>query len=351
MQLWDTIKTWFEDNTKHMQHVTFADPKSPPEVATIKPEEHYFRLWLCEMFLTQSRAWFTDRYPAVNAQVRLKFGSQEKQPFTRVASPPQNQLGRGVYINYTLTELLPFNGGTVELEAGLLDLKGENSLMNGIKVLESFSQLVTAPLGQALALAGQVTKGIEQIFGGADGKVHLGFHNTYASKGGGGENEFKPGYIAVIAATEKVLPQSELTVEKDHLLRNGVPLEGFDYILFRVEGRVQRDDMPRNIDEPFQEALVASETGESEKVKGFRDAAIAAALRSPDLTKTDRRRVIDGIKKGLADASAAGAGLGLAPGEQLTLAVAVAKYAQKPAQLAHLPEISSAEAFGEETTD
>jgi hypothetical protein len=347
MPLWDTIQTWFKANAKQLQHVTFPDPDSAAEVATIKPEEHYFRLWLCEMFLTKSRDWFTNRYPAVNAQVRLAFGTQAKQPFTRVAAPPKNQLGRGVYINYTLTELLPFKGGTVELEAGLLDLKGENSLIAGIKVLESFSQLVSAPLGQVLSLAEQVTKGVEEVFSGANGQVHLGFHNTYVSGGGGGGNEFKPGYIAVIGATEQQLPQSELTVSKDHLLRKGKPLEGFDYILFRIEGRVKRDDMPSNIDEPFQEALIAFETGETEKVKGFRDAAIAAALRSPDLTKTDRRRVIDGIKKGLADASALGVGLGLAPGERPTLVDAVAKHAPEPAQLAHLPEISSAEAFGE----
>jgi len=79
------------------------------------------------MFLTQSRAWFTNRYPAVNAQVCQKFSSEDKQPFTRVASPPHEQLGRGVYINYALTELLPFHGGSVETEPGLLDLKGGNS--------------------------------------------------------------------------------------------------------------------------------------------------------------------------------------------------------------------------------
>jgi hypothetical protein len=226
-----------------------------------------------------------------------------------------------------------------------VDLKGENSLIAGIKVLENFSQLVAAPLGQVLSLAEKVTKGVEDVFSAAAGQVHLGYHNTYSSDGGGGGTEFKPGYIAVISATEQQLPKSELTVSEDHLLRNGKPLEGYDYILFRIEGRVERDDMPRNIDEPFQEALVASEIGETEKVKGFRDAAIAAALRSPDLTKTDRRRVIDAIKKGLA--TAADGGHGLAPGERLTLAGAVAIHALKPAQLGHLPEISSAEAFGE----
>lgn len=345
MPIWDSIQTWFKANAKHLQHVTFPDPNSPPELATIKSEEHYFRLWLCEMFLTKSRDWFTNRYPAVNAQVRLAFGSEAKQPFTRVAAPPENRLGRGVYVNYTLTELLPFKGGTVELEAGLLDLKGENSLIAGIKVLESFSQLVSAPLGQVLSLAQQVTKGVEEVFSGADGQVHLGFHNTYVSGGGGGGNEFKPGYIAVIGATEEQLPKSELTVSKDHLLRKGKPLDGFDYILFRIEGRAQRDDMPRNIEQPFREALIALEESETEKAKGLRTAAIAAALRSDDLTSIDRRRVIDGIKKGYADASASVGALGLAPAERLTLAEAVSKHAPNAAQLAHLPEISAAEAF------
>ena len=346
MPLWDNISSWFTQNATHLQHPTFPDPNASVAVTTIKPQEHYFRLWLCEMFLTKSRNWFRDLYPAVNAQVRLKFGSDEKQPFTRVASPPQDQLGRGVYQNYPLTELLPFHGGTVEIQAGLLALKSESSLISAIKMLEGFSQLVTAPLGQALTLAGQVTIGVEKMFNGTGGQVHLGYHQTFAAAGGGGSNVLQPGYVAVIAATAAELPLAQLSVANGQLQRNEKGLEGFDYLLFRIEGRETRDDMPRNIEEPFQEAQAAGELGDADKARGFREAAIAAAFRSPDLTRADRRRVIDGIKKEL-QLEAGAAGHGLAGGEKLKLAQAVARHARNPADIAHLPEISSDEAFGE----
>jgi hypothetical protein len=89
--------------------------------------------------------------------------------------------------------------------------------------------------------------------------------------------------VAVIAATAAQLPPGELNVDNGRLHRNGAPLEGFD-----------------------------------------------------------------GIKKELqSEADAAAAGHGLSPDERPTLTQAVARYAKKPSELAHLPEISSEEAFGE----
>ena len=151
--------------------------------------------------------------------------------------------------------------------------------------------------------------------------------------------------MALVGAPADKLPLAQLSVAQGQLQRNGKWLEGFDYLLFRIEGRETRDDMPRNIEEPFQEAQAAGEIGDADKARGFREAAIAAAFRSPDLTRVDRRRVIDGIKKEL-QLEAGAAGRGLAGGETLLLAQAVARHARKAADIAHLPEISSDEAFG-----
>ena len=237
MSIWDSIAKWFQDNATHMQHLTFADPNTT--IPAIQPNVHYFRLWLCEMFLTDSRKWFRNLYPLVSSQVQLRFANQNAATFSRVASPPKEQLGPGVYRDYHLTELMPFNGGTVEVQTALLALRSESSLLSAIKVLEGFSQLVTAPLAQVLSVASQVTSGLDQMFAAANGQVHLGFQQTYVSGGGGGTNDLKPGYIAVIAATERQLPPAELTIQNGQLCRAGAGLTGFDYVLFRIEARAR----------------------------------------------------------------------------------------------------------------
>jgi hypothetical protein len=298
------------------------------------------------MFLTDSRKWFRDLYPAVSSQVQLKFANQDGVTFSRVASPPKEQLGPGVYEDYRLTELMPFNGGTLEIQTALLALRSESSLLGAIKVLEGFSQLVTAPLGQVLAIATQVTNGLDRMFGAAEGQVHLGFHQTYISGGGGGTNELKPCYVAVIAATEGQLPPAELSVQNGHLCRRGAQLTGFDYVVFRIEGREQRDDWRlKNIAEPLDKALEALAEGDTKKAEACQQAAIAAALLSSDLVRSDRRRVIEAIKEELSVLKQQ-AGLGLAPGEKRSLPDIFKARAPRLQDVAGLPEITSAEAFG-----
>jgi hypothetical protein len=343
MTIWQSISTWFEKNASHMQHLPFPDPNA--SLASIEPNVHYFRLWLCELFLTQSRNWFRDCYPSVSSQVQLKFANQDGITFTRVAAPPKNQLGPGVYRNYQLTELMPFNGGTLDLQTALLALRGDSSMLNAIKVLEGFSQLVTAPLGQVLAIANQVTTGLDQMFGGTDGQVHLGFHQSYVASGGGGANPLKPGYIAVIAATDAGNPPAELSVQDDQLFRNGTNLTGFDYMLFRIEGRAERDDWRlKNIAEPLDKALEALAEGDAKKADACQKAAITAALLSPDLVRADRRRVVEAINEELNVLQKQG-GHGFARGQRRTLAQIVKSRARTVEAVAALPEITSAEAF------
>ncbi len=296
MSLWTTIKEWCTANAKRLQVLERPDPDVDPNVREVREHEHYFRLWLSEMFLAKATERFHDTYPAVHAQVDLKFGSTEHQPFTRVCSPPKDHLGRGIYQNYALTELLPFQGGIVETEVSLLALKGTNTLATTLSVLEKFSQLVAPPMGQMLGVAREISAGVSSIFDAADGGVRLGYHNSFSAKGGGGKNFLKPGYILIIGATELQLPPAELSVQNGQVYRGGSLLDGFDFLLLRIEGREKRDDLPRTIDEPFRDALAAA-WEDPEKGRGLLNTAIAAAFRSPDLTRVDCRRVTSLLKE------------------------------------------------------
>lgn len=338
------IKGWVDQNATHFQSLNFPDPNASPEATPIRAQKHYFRLWLCEMFLTKSRTWFRDQYPVVNAAVQLRFGGVEGQPFTRLAGPNQNALGLGVYKNYPLTALLPFQGGLVEIDVSLTALQGANSLLSVISVLEGFSQLVAPPLGQALSLAKEVSGGVEKVFAAHQGSVHLGFHQTYSGDGGGGEAILSPGYVAVVAATKTDLPPESLSVIGGELCRNGNPLVGFDYLLFRIEGRYERDDWPSDIEAPFREAQEALDLGQQERADAARATAISAAYHSLDLTPVDRRRIIEAIKEAFKLTTNTG-GHGMIGTEKLTLKQAFQAHAPRYAAVEGLPALEADELF------
>jgi len=82
------------------------------------PNDSYLRLWLSELHLAKERAWGADRIPAVQASIRLLFGGPRQQTFTTLTQPAVTT-GHGVFEDYQLTELLPYRGQSVEVQAGL----------------------------------------------------------------------------------------------------------------------------------------------------------------------------------------------------------------------------------------
>ncbi len=314
--LWDTIQGAFTKGATTLSYAELPDPTAP--VPVIKEGEHYFRIWLAQMFLTTAQKWFINQHPAVNAQVTMKFGGNDKMTFGRVAAPTQDNFSEGVFANYPLTELMPYRGGLVELTAGLLALPGDNGWKTAVKILEKFSGLVAPPLGQTLAVAQQVSSAVGDFLGQVNTKPHLGLHQTFAAAGGGGGAGFAPGYIAVVLAPAGTFQATPLLVKDKalHVQKRGgaEALSTHDFMLFRIEARKERDDiMLKNIEEPFREACSAIAYGESKKSETCERAAVAAALLSPDLTWPDQRRVVEVIKNRLGELRALGYGAAPAP--------------------------------------
>jgi hypothetical protein len=85
-------------------------------------------------------------------------------------------------------------------------------------------------------------------------------------------------------------------------------------------------------------------TSELDAAQGFLKKAIAAALKSPDLTETDRRRVIDILKQRYNDAkNMLGAGA-FAEGADSSLGALMSE-AMPPSQAAALGPINESEAL------
>ncbi len=351
--LWEHVIGWWTENARH--HVYAPIPKERTgeayDDAPLEPGGSYFRLWLSEMFLTKRVAWGTEWFPAVTSEVRLQFGGQSVS-FSRVAQPPLDQLGEGVRLDYRLTELLPFNGGVVEIEAALLGLKGADYLGTAIGILQQFSSLITPPLGPAVSLAQAVVSGTRDLLSATKGKIHLGFHQELISGGAGGA-VLRPGYLAVILAEPGQVSPDRLSVRDGRLYYRQAPgqepanLKGYDYLLLRVEGRQERDDWRlKDIQDPLSTAgqALLEAPPNTAKANAYRMVALAAAWQSPDLAQLDRRRVVEAIKAELRELADEGAGA--VGGAERTLGEIVSARAMRREQAAALGELTAEEVFG-----
>ena len=317
--LWDNIKSWAVRYAD--QYSCISIPQNRTDLTgsdeALTPMRDYMRLWLSDMFLARDRNWFVDIYPAVHTSVELNFGRLPVK-ISHVTDGP-GQLGRGVFKDYALTDLLPFNGGTVRIQSALIALRGTNYLSQTIGILKDFSGLVAAPLGQALAIADKVTTGAQNLFN-AGGDVVLGFHREYAAGGGGGGSVLAPGYTALVLARAEQIAAERLFVKDSQLLyaktpgAEPTPLEKYNYLLFRIEGRSTRDNwrMP-NIEEPLNQAIQATIEGDLAKAEGFKKAALLVIWQSRDLAVQDRRRVVDAIQAELLEVAGQGHGAVAAP--------------------------------------
>src|SRR5262249_15339005 len=161
-------------------------------------------------------------------------------------------------------------------------------------------------------------------------------------------NPLQPGYFAVILATEGQVARDRLVIRKKQLYYSPqpgaapAPFVGFDYLLFRIEGRTERDDWRlKDIQEPLERAIQALAQGKTDEAEAHKKAALAAAWLSPDLVALDRGRVVKAIKEELDQV--AGSGLGAVGGEVRDLKTIMAHRAAKPELYPNLARMTAAE--------
>jgi hypothetical protein len=353
MALWDTIKQIATQDAEHF--IGESIRKNNVDVdfndTPIRAYEGYFRIWISDMFLTKSRNWFKNWHAAVHASVQLQFGDQAARTFTRAAQAPEEALGQGVLKEYKVLDLMPFNGGTVELQASLLALQGDDYLGKAIGVLQDFSELVGAPLAQAVAISEKVANGIDKLVGATNGSPHLVFHDTFTAAGTG-RNELRAGYWAIVKATKAQIATDRLAVKEGKLCyaKNpgaaSVPLQGYDYILLRIETQAERDDWRlKGIEEALAKAYNAYYEGEQDKYEAYKRMAELVVWQSADLSKHDRRRVIQAIRRDLEEVT--GGGLGAAGEEARDLNAMMATWAMPVMESRALGEPTFEELFGQ----
>lgn len=303
MTAFDKVLDWFKDSFQRDAAHRLA-PLLPDGIGTIKATEHYFRLWLDQMFLTDEKRWFTDWHPAVHSAVTLDFGNQT-QVITRIAGASalkdvdSGHLNRVIQQTTKLTDLMPFRGGTIRINAALLAMKGTDSVKQLIDVLGEISTKLAVPqLSMALDVAKPLAQGVSALVGVTDGEMMVGLDTTLAGE------SLVSGSFAIVFATESEIPPKDLSVTDRQLRFRGQELTGRNYMVIRIERLDERDDFDSlsAIHDPYQQAIDLLTDGDLPPAQKALKKAIGAALKSDDLTESDRRRVIDVLKKRYANA-------------------------------------------------
>lgn len=322
MNLWQNFSEMFRRDSPKYQALFLPEYRIDVDYdpTPINAGEAYCRLWLVEMRLARDVDWFRERYPVVHAAIRFNHGGKSVTiPY--LAEPGHLQelskenLNKVIQCNYPLTPLFPFKDCLVELQAGLFSMVNSDPISKFIKTMGRFSELLPVPeLSTVLKLAEPVYRGIEDLIGAGEGQLELGYQQTFSAAGGGGDNDLKPGYFVAILAEENQINPDTLCVVNGSLkvgtpgktkvfMRDSKSLEGYSYMLFRIEKRADQDwESLTQIKELVYQAQDAVFNCEYDKVKTFLLPVIEATIfRSPDLIKIDRRNMVLKIRSHLGE--------------------------------------------------
>ncbi len=313
MDFWQNVaETVNREAKKYKTHSVPAHRVAEDYDATpISAGEAYCRLWLVEMRLAKDVDWFKQRYPVVHAAVRFNHsGKSVTIPY--LAAPghleelAKDNLDKVIQYNYPLTPLFPFNEGLVELQAGLFSIAASDPIGKFIKTMGRFSELLPVPeLSGVLKLAEPVYRGIEDLLDIGERRLELGYQQTFSEADGGGSNSLKAGYFTAILAEDNKINSDTLCIVNDSLrvgspgptkafVKDSKPLEGYSYMLFRLEKRNAQDwESLTSIKELVYQAQDGVLSGEYEAVKTLLLPAIKTAIyRSADVAKADRKPMV-----------------------------------------------------------
>ncbi len=311
MSFFGGIRTWFSDQISSQapqQSIALLCQRGAHS-KLIESGHHYFRIWLKDMRLGRTRHWFTDLYPATHGLTALQFGDSSLEiasligPMDLGKDINKDNIGVSVIINKPLTPLLPFKGGTVSLDAGLVSIPAEGGMSAFLNSVSRFAQMLDVPqVSSVVNLAEPVAASIGELLLLDGPAVRLNYSATFAATGGG--SVLEDCMFVVASLPDGTLDPDQLWVV-DHKLRVGDspqdagPLDDCDYLLFHIERVDARDDWEQfaDIAEPIQAAMKAALEGKAEEVEFQIMTARAKVLASPDLTRVDQFRILREIEK------------------------------------------------------
>jgi len=302
MTFWDKV---LRTGQRQAEALVLKDLPGDGDGRAVVPETDYVRVWLCEMFLANKSTLLANWLPTAHVNVRMAKQDAPPVEFSRVLRPElQTKTGGTVLLNYPITDLLPYSGGVLEVDAALVGLQTGTRLDVVVDVLQAVSQLPLPGLDPAISIARQVSSSTKSLVEGTNGAVHIDVHQGWSSSqadNAAGGNALKDSYVAALLATDQQVDPGSLRVVDSRLHKarsdgSTSHLLGWDFLLLRVEVRDRRDDfwLPE-LQEQLNKAIEALNDGTPDLAERYRTAAIAMVWKSPAFTWADRDRIVGAV--------------------------------------------------------
>lgn len=260
-------------------------------------DQHYFRAFVSEMFLLDGRQWLTEYDPIVFSALEFNY-DQSRQEEPKLVGP--ELLGQGrpaapqgtLYLETPASGLHPYRGGDLTFTVILYRAKRSNHLANLLKIVEKVVGAVDPSIAFAsyINMANIITEGLDLILNGEQTDPIIGIRNTLPAP-----SEIKPGYYALINASERSVNRESLWIRDGRLqagdsLQTSKPYRDHDFVLFKLMKYQKRDDV--NV-LPFyhlwEEARKrAIEPASWEEAKSIFTTLYRELLISPDLTESQK---------------------------------------------------------------
>ncbi len=276
------------------------EPHRTPTMVTpamIEPGDGYVSVFLRSARIVNVRSGLRRVYGVVHSTVRVPHRSGGDAEFAVVVVPAMlkeldaDRLDRVVQLNHRLMGPVPYVGGDVRLEVGLLSVAATDLAAPYLQLLKALSQKAgVSYIALALPLAGLIVEGVNLLAGSSGPSlVEIGFTVH--------QERPRTGWYAAIRARKDMLDINTLRVDPhDYRLLhdNGSPLADYPYLVVEMTQARARDDwfkVPElaqaygSVQEEFRRGSV---TGTEEAIAAFR----RIALTNNDLLSVDAERLV-----------------------------------------------------------
>jgi hypothetical protein len=267
----------------------------PPE--PFAPDDHYFQLWMSELYLSYQQGWLSTYDPLLVVVSEFEYGGNRAAlPValgpTRLSERMRKTAGGIVYHDACVAGWHPYRGGPLHLTVMLCRVCREPETRALVRILERSASTVQAAtsLHACTHVAGAIVSGVAELFKTGMATPIIGFRTTFAPNEG---QEFVPGFYALVDAPEPGPEPALFSVQHNRLAHGttpelAVPFRQADYVLCRVVQSHARDDvaaMPffRLYERALYEAMQPDEQS-WQRARASMLAFFASMYRHPDLT-------------------------------------------------------------------
>ena len=269
------------------------------EPVAIQPNEDYFTLRLCEMYLTDIREYFRKFLPMAILISDFRYaGARHTVPFFL----DNKMLGlesylNGAYVEYKNTRVagpFPYVGDDVALFTGLFRLEASNLAINLFNLFQNLlNSLDPCGLSQYLTVTKTLGQKLPSILNMKECEFRLGARDVY-TENKEAPNQFRQNYIAYVNCPEHTYKPGELFVKNDRLYSaNTPPVTNYDYCLMKIERADTRNDYTSfafySLWKEANNLLIANQLERSKlkKIEFFQQINTC-----PDLTETHKEELI-----------------------------------------------------------